>query len=219
VIFIYPSFEYWPNCRIKDDNLAKEIKNLRFLVLDEADRMIEAGHFVEVENILQLTLRETMLVNVLLSDMLGLMMSFRSRDGQIPTDFDDIPGDQGDQGEDEEEGIKNGLQTFVFSATLSKDLQRNLKKRFRPKGNKKHYKRDPTPASTLGMRTVLQYHPLTTQFAGSSSINLDDLLLRLDFRDPTPEIIDLSPVGGIVSTLQEGKIECLSDDKVRLVNF
>ena len=26
--------------------------------------MIEAGHFVEVENILRLTLRETMLVNV-----------------------------------------------------------------------------------------------------------------------------------------------------------
>jgi ATP-dependent RNA helicase DDX24/MAK5 len=115
--------------------------------------MIEAGHFVEVENILRLTLRETKVV-------------------------------------------KDGLQTFVFSATLSKDLQRNLKKRFRPKGNKKHYKRDRTPASTL-----------------------DDLLLRLDFRDPTPEIIDQSPVGGIVSTLQEGKIECLSGDKVRLVYF
>ena len=50
-------------------------------------------------------------------------------------------------------------------------------------------------------------------------IFLDDLLLRLDFRDPTPEIIDLSPVGGMVSTLQEGKIECLSGDKVRLVKL
>jgi len=39
------------------------------------------------------------------------------------------------------------------------------------------------------------------------------LLLRLDFRDPAPEVIDLSPEGGIVSTLQEGKIECLSGDK------
>ena len=36
--------------------------------------MIEAGHFVEVENILRLTLRETMLVSVLLSHMLGLTM-------------------------------------------------------------------------------------------------------------------------------------------------
>lgn len=42
----------------------------------------------------------------------------------------------------------------------------------------------------------------------------DDLLLRLDFRDPDPEVIDLSPVGGVVSTLKESKIECLSADKV-----
>lgn len=41
----------------------------------------------------------------------------------------------------------------------------------------------------------------------------DDLLLRLDFRDPDPEVIDLSPTGGVVSTLQESKIECLSADK------
>lgn len=34
------------------------MKSLRFLVLDEADRMIEAGHFAELENILRLTLRE-----------------------------------------------------------------------------------------------------------------------------------------------------------------
>ena len=42
----------------------------------------------------------------------------------------------------------------------------------------------------------------------------DDLLLQLDFRDPEPAVVDLSPSGGLVSTLQEGKIECLSGDKV-----
>jgi ATP-dependent RNA helicase DDX24/MAK5 len=45
--------------RFQDDNLAKQVKNLKFLVLDEADRMIEAGHFAELENILRLTLRES----------------------------------------------------------------------------------------------------------------------------------------------------------------
>lgn len=44
---------------------------------------------------------------------------------------------------------------------------------------------------------------------------LDDLLLRLDFRDPDPEVIDLSPQGGLVSTLKESKVECLSTDRVR----
>lgn len=41
----------------QDDNIASQISNLRFLVLDEADRMIETGHFQELENIVKLTLR------------------------------------------------------------------------------------------------------------------------------------------------------------------
>ncbi|KAJ3567280.1 hypothetical protein NP233_g6466 [Leucocoprinus birnbaumii] len=151
-----------------DDNLAREIKNLRFLVLDEADRMIEAGHFAELENILRLTLRE-------------------NQDDEIPTEYNAMIVENS---EEQKPDVSDGLQTFVLSATLSKDLQRNLKKRSRPKPNKKRKNKDDKPASTL-----------------------DDLLLRLDFRDPEPEIIDLSPQGKVVSTLQEAKIECLTNDK------
>ena len=32
----------------------------------------------------------------------------------------------------------------------------------------------------------------------------DELLLRLDFRDPDPAVIDISPEGGVVSSLKEG---------------
>lgn len=42
---------------------------------------------------------------------------------------------------------------------------------------------------------------------------LDDLLLRLDFRDPEPAVVDISPVGSVVATLTESKIECLVTDK------
>ncbi len=42
----------------------------------------------------------------------------------------------------------------------------------------------------------------------------DELLLKLDFRDSDPEVIDLSPVGGVVSTLKESRIDCLTNDKV-----
>jgi ATP-dependent RNA helicase DDX24/MAK5 len=77
----------------------------------------------------------------------------------------------------------------VFSATLSKDLQQNLKKRWRHRGFQKNNK-----ASTL-----------------------DDLLSRLDFRDAEPEINDLSPKGGVVPTLKESRIECLATDKVRVL--
>ena len=81
------------------------------------------------------------------------------------------------------------MQTFVFSATLSKDLQQNLKKRWRHRGSQKN-----NQASTL-----------------------DDLLSRLDFRDAEPEINDLSPKGGVVPTLKESRIECLATDKVRVL--
>ncbi|KAK0237853.1 ATP-dependent RNA helicase [Armillaria nabsnona] len=146
-----------------DDQLSRDIKELKFLVLDEADRMIENGHFAELENILRLTLRQ-------------------ENDERIPGD------DQESEAENKDVEESNAMQTFVFSATLSKDLQRNVKKRTRPRtGKKKHGDK---PASTL-----------------------DELLLRLDFRDPEPEVIDLSPKGGVVSTLKESKIECLSADK------
>ncbi|KAI0002587.1 P-loop containing nucleoside triphosphate hydrolase protein [Russula compacta] len=141
-----------------DDELVGNMKNLQFLVLDEADRMIETGHFVELDNILQLTQRQ--------------FQYFHSEPPQIPSANDANP--------------LPPMQTFVFSATLSKDLQQILKKRWRPKG----FQKNDGPASTL-----------------------DDLLLRLDFRDPEPEIIDISPRGGVVATLNESTIECLATNK------
>ncbi|EJD52980.1 DEAD-domain-containing protein [Auricularia subglabra TFB-10046 SS5] len=142
----------------EDDALALQIKRLKFLVLDEADRMIQAGHFAELDNILKLTVR----VDMPEEDAHDALEDFKKASSA--------------------EGKNEDVQTFVFSATLSKDLQRNLKKRkYLGKGNK---------TSTL-----------------------DDLLLRLDFRDSDPEIIDLSPEGGVVAGLQESKIECLVTDK------
>ncbi|KAI0822985.1 DEAD-domain-containing protein [Trametes gibbosa] len=145
----------------EDDELATQIENLRFLVLDEADRMIETGHFAELDNILRLTLR-------------------KQDDEMIE------PENEEEEAEDSKEGIQAGeLQTFVFSATLSKDLQKNLKRRSRGRRRKNE-----KPASTL-----------------------DDLVLRLDFRDPEPAVVDISPVGSVVATLTESKIECLVTDK------
>ncbi|BEI79786.1 hypothetical protein CcaverHIS002_0103150 [Cutaneotrichosporon cavernicola] len=142
-----------------NDGLAASVRQLKFLVIDEADRMIETGHFAELENIVQLTQRAS------------------------------------DQVEEEEDDVfkaastalssaqaRDDMQTFVFSATLSKDLQANLK-RFKRRGK------------------------------GKKSSTLEDLVERLDFRDANPEVIDLSPEGGLVSTLREAMIECIASDK------
>jgi hypothetical protein len=82
------------------------------------------------------------------------------------------------------------MRTFVFSATMSKELQLNLKR----KGGTRKF----IPRANEGEMT-----------------SLDDLLDKLDFRDPDPEIIDLSPEHGLVETLKECKIECLQQEKVR----
>lgn len=47
---------------VQDEGLARQISQLKFLVLDEADRMVEAGHFAEMDNILRLTIRKSQYV-------------------------------------------------------------------------------------------------------------------------------------------------------------
>ncbi|KAF8830766.1 hypothetical protein HHX47_DHR2000930 [Lentinula edodes] len=160
-----------PHDAPQNETPAKKLKRLRFLVWDEADRMIEAGHFAELDNILRLTLRESL-------------------EDRIPDDVLSVHGEPGfDVQDDKEKVARDQMQTFVFSASLSKDLQHNVKRRAKPQRSK-HPQKNNKPASTL-----------------------DDVLLRLDFRDRDSEVIDLSPEGGVVSTLTEGKIQCLSADK------
>ncbi|KAL5499261.1 MAK5 [Sanghuangporus vaninii] len=151
----------------ENDSLSQQIKSLRFLVLDEADRMIETGHFAELDNIVRLTTRQ---------------MRTAQTDEASSTDIKGVREDSERKQQDDP------LQTFIFSATLSRDLQQNLKRS----------KRTPSKIRSKGGK------PIST---------LDELVSKLDFRDPEPEVIDLSPKGGVVSTLQESQVECLSADK------
>lgn len=45
---------------------------------------------------------------------------------------------------------------------------------------------------------------------------IEDLVERLDFRDTDPEVIDLSPEGGVVRQLKESMIDCVTSEKVSL---
>ncbi|TIB12476.1 hypothetical protein E3P92_02529 [Wallemia ichthyophaga] len=144
--------------------LAKRAIRSQFLVIDEADRMIEAGHFEEMDKILRMTQRTSK------SSTAPFQDEFESTEIGLP----------------EEVPATDDMQTMVFSATLSKDLQQNLKRKRKAGSGKKQ--------STV-------------------KTSLDDLLMRLDFRDHEPTIIDLSPVNRVVSTLEEARIDCLSTDK------
>ncbi|CED83578.1 dead-domain-containing protein [Phaffia rhodozyma] len=182
----------------EDENLAEAVRKIRFLVIDEADRMIEAGHFEELESILALTHRSAAPASssVPSSNTIPVPSSpgKKSRKNQkkgkkeeeeapvvelVKDDFGEVEEDR----EDGQGGTREDLQTFVFSATLSKDLQRNLKKFQGRRRSKK----------------------------GGST--LDDLFEKLDFRDTDPAIIDLSPEDGVVASLQESQINCLNEEK------
>ncbi|KAF8320485.1 DEAD-domain-containing protein [Clavulina sp. PMI_390] len=152
----------------EDDSIASQIRSARFLVLDEADRMIETGHFQELENIVKLTIRPGSKD----ADATEKDPEFAALEKAAGLAADESPANE-------------SMQTFVFSATLSKDLQRNLKKHGRT-----YAKKSQTTTSTL-----------------------DDLLMRLDFRDADPQVVDLSPEGGVVSTLHEAKVHCTKADK------
>ncbi|GAA5904583.1 hypothetical protein JCM8208_004822 [Rhodotorula glutinis] len=149
------------------DSLVRDIKGMKFLVIDEADRMIENGHFAELDNIVRLTRRGTAKGDTGFVNDFTSAVTARSNLGLVDARPD--------------------MRTFVFSATMSRELQRNLKR----KGPKRF-----VPQSEAG---------------GMSS--LDDLLDTLDFRDAEPEIIDLSPENGLVETLRECKVECLQNEK------
>lgn len=104
----------WDLLKMNDD-LAASVRQLKFLVIDEADRMIETGHFAELETIVKLTQR-----------------SYNAE--HVDEDEDDIFKAAGTALTSAE--ARDDMQTFVFSATLSKDLQNNLKK-FKRRSNKR----------------------------------------------------------------------------------
>lgn len=158
----------WEMTRL-DDDLAARIKQTRFLVLDEADRMVQVGHFAEMENILNLVNRAE---------------AVRPAEGQ---------DGQQDDSQPETHGVRPNalMQTFILSATLSKALQINLKRRKKAQQfTKKKHQKNKENATTL-----------------------EDLMQRIDFRDDEPVVIDLTPAQGLPEGLSETKIECVATDK------
>ncbi|KAH1390502.1 ATP-dependent RNA helicase [Aspergillus fumigatus] len=78
--------------------LIRKMQQIKFLVVDEADRLLSEGHFKEVEQILN--------------------SLDRVEDGEVP--------DGEDQASEEESDPSSERQTLVFSATFHRDLQQKL---------------------------------------------------------------------------------------------
>ncbi|KAJ2866551.1 ATP-dependent RNA helicase [Coemansia aciculifera] len=128
-----------------NDVYLNQLRSIRFLAIDEADRMLEPGHFKELKFIFK-AVNETPL-----------------------------------------QPREDKRQTFVFSATLLKDMQLNARK-----PSQKALKRNqgkPKPGS------------------------MEDLIERVGFQDKKPAYVDVTQSDATARTLVEARIDCLANEK------
>lgn len=182
-----------------------DFRHLRFLVLDEADKMIESGRFRELSLILRTVYTSKKIDLGLLSETEGFAQP-------LPEETKALLAD-----DEEEEERKNHLppkplQTFIFSATLalSEEARRNLRKinsakkdAIKKKGQKKNRKQvneDPDgPAPSK-------------DFSSDSTGILDKLMQRIQFQREI-ELVDLTTSKIVAANIEEAKIHCLPEEK------
>ncbi|KAJ2712243.1 ATP-dependent RNA helicase [Coemansia spiralis] len=134
-----------------NDAYMNQLRSIRFLAVDEADRMLERGHFKELKFIFKA-------VN-----------------------------------ERRAEAGDGARQTFVFSATLLKDMELT-KRRLSPKAQKRNARR-PQPGS------------------------MEELVERVGFQDESPAFVDVTHADATARTLTESRIDCLASDKDRYLYY
>ncbi|KAJ2724669.1 ATP-dependent RNA helicase [Coemansia sp. Benny D115] len=134
-----------------NDAYLRQLRSVRFLAIDEADRMLERGHFREVKFMCK-ALNEATL--------------------------DKQPGRKAPR-----------RQTFVFSATLLKDLQLDGKRKGLSGKAAKHMAGKPEPGT------------------------MEDLMDRVGFQDSHPHFVDVTTGDATARTLVETRIDCLTTQK------
>ncbi|KAJ2808788.1 ATP-dependent RNA helicase [Coemansia guatemalensis] len=128
-----------------NDTLLTQLQNIKFLAVDEADRMLEPGHFKELKLILKAVNEQPL------------------------------------------QEQKNKRQTFVFSATLLKDMQL-VSRKVSQKAQRRNSGK-PEPGS------------------------MKDLIERIGFQDKQPALIDVTSSVATARTLVESRIDCLVSEK------
>ncbi|KAK3492510.1 P-loop containing nucleoside triphosphate hydrolase protein [Neurospora hispaniola] len=98
-----------------DNSVLASLRNISFLVLDEADRLLKDGHFKEAEEIFKALDRPPVEENNEDQKMGGT-----DEEGQEEEEEDS------EEEEEEEEEHVNKRQTLIFSATFNKNLQQKL---------------------------------------------------------------------------------------------
>ena len=170
-----------------------QLKDLSFLVLDEADRMVQQGHFQELSNILDMINQQInaktehpMKVQDARKENKNSSQVPSMQDGDIPSNSEDgqdlldhnhTVDDESAPAKRTKGAQKRQLQTMIFSATLTLPLA--LRRRLQKKA---------------------------TGVKGSTA-TLERLLECIKFRGE-PKVIDLTSNRKLADGIQEAKVEC-----------
>ncbi|KAJ2237754.1 ATP-dependent RNA helicase [Coemansia sp. RSA 1722] len=146
-IIIATPGRFWELVSTNDKYLGL-LQAIRFLAVDEADRMLQPGNFRELTQIFKI--------------------------------INEPPLDSSKE--------RRRRQTFVFSATLLKDMQLQQKRQLSEKVRKR-MKNKPEPGT------------------------MEDLIERVGFHDQPPHLVDVTGVDGTARTLTEARIDCVADEK------
>ncbi|KAF9574876.1 ATP-dependent RNA helicase [Mortierella alpina] len=156
---------------------SSRLTNTRYLVLDEADRMLESGHFQELTSILKLLERK------------------REKTSDWEQHIKQNSEGEATAAAGDKDAIKAtsiartdyefNRQTFIFTATMSKELSLNLTKK------KNHAK------------SAVQ----------NNEGSLEDLMQRIEFHDEAPVFVNVTSDKIVASKLLEAKIDCMTAEK------
>eukprot|EP00127_Corallochytrium_limacisporum_P005298 Clim_evm29s202 gene=Clim_evmTU29s202 len=164
-----------------------DLSGLKFLIIDEADRMIEEGHYQELDLIVQMALGSDRDLSMELPDAIPDDEDFftgklKPTDGLNAADNDVAKGF----------GAKSRKQVYVLSATLGLDLTKMRKEKKLAAAVKK--KKRPGAKMDEEKGTVAM------------------LLTRIRFTGK-PKYVDLTTAKATAAGLTEEKIVCMQDEK------
>jgi len=200
----------WEQMRLGNEYL-NTLHMLLCVVIDEADRMLESGHFEELENILR---------------ALPIVDPNSKRRKQIRADNEE------EEEEEEEEEITSFMsakadaptsahterhyrrQTLVFSATLIRDFQwrKKSKSEKSKKDEKKKKKNDKKKKGDKSRGDQRLDDEAGLDGDGLKKRSIERLMDQLELPEE-PLIIDLSPHGKVSEKIEQLRVECLALDK------
>lgn len=200
----------------KLEQCGQSLADLRWLVFDEADKMVEFGRFAELQNIMRTVYdsrkrkaqRATSNNADLYTSDAALLQEKNAKSSEAAKNAKG--NKKGGKAKEDDSGLKP-LQTFVFSATISigDDARKNLKKASSAASKLKKKLEEEKRRAKAGHKPNSKN---SDDAEGRDEKMMEKLMEQIDFQREV-ELLDLTNRMHTVEGLEEAKMYCLKDEK------